>query len=976
MPKRISDMSASERIKRLTETFDCNLESYKRGSFNEAQVRIEFINPFFEELGWDINNRQGYSEAYKDVIHEDAIKVGGVTKAPDYCFRIGGTRKFFLEAKQPSINLQEDIHPAYQLRRYGWSAKLPLSILTDFEEFAVYDCRVKPQKTDKVSHSRILYLRYTDYADRWDEIAGIFSREAILKGSFDKYIESSKNKKGTTEVDAAFLQEIERWRELLARNIALRNPDLTQRELNFSVQQTIDRIVFLRICEDRGMEPYGALMALQNGENVYNRLFALFNKADEKYNSGLFHFNREKSRENFDSLTPALRMDDKPLKDIFKNLYYPDSPYEFSVLSADILGQVYEKFLGKVIRLTSGHQAKIEEKPEVRKAGGVYYTPGYIVDYIVRNTVGKLVEGKKPGPRGGVSHLKILDPACGSGSFLIGAYQFLLDWHRDQYIQDGPENWAKGKKPCIYQSRKGEWRLTTGERKRILLNNIYGVDIDHQAVEVTKLSLLLKMLEGEDEQSIGKQMLLFQERVLPDLSHNIKCGNSLIGPDFYDHQQASLFDEAEIYRVNAFDWNAEFPDIMKEGGFDVVIGNPPYVLIGSDKQDEQVYYIKYFELTAYKTNTYILFVDKGLSLLKKQGAILGYIIPKSLVFNTYFAETRAKILERYVVPQLVEIEDKVFQNAEVGDSLLFFSETAPNPEKNQLIYYRVKNIFPQFEIVEEFKNTQKELLKSADSLFYQSSLCINAPVKKLSEMLSVSNGLNPGNVRHILFSEKKENEMHKKLILGRDIQKYSLIWSGTWVNYDPELKNQIKLSDVKSKSGMTAQKRVDFAMRKPAIFISPKILIRKTADKIIACFDPDEYYIDSLSYSLQRQPQTQESLFYCLGLLNSKLIGYFHNGLSMNKNKVFAKVLGTNLKKLPIRTINFDNPADVARHDQIVGLVNNMLELNRKLAESRIPQTREVLKRQIESTDRQIDQLVYQLYDLTEEEIGIVESQT
>jgi len=250
----------------------------------------------------------------------------GITKAPDYCFRIGGVRKFFLEAKQPSINLQEDIHPAYQLRRYGWSAKLPLCILTDFEEFAVYDCRVKPQKTDKVSHSRILYLRYTDYADRWDEIAGIFSREAILKGSFDKYIESNKNKKGTTEVDAAFLQEIERWRELLARNIALRNPDLSQRELNFSVQQTIDRIVFLRICEDRGMEPYGALMALQNGENVYNRLFALFNKADEKYNSGLFHFNREKGRENFDRLTPALRMDDKPLKDIFKNLLLPGQP--------------------------------------------------------------------------------------------------------------------------------------------------------------------------------------------------------------------------------------------------------------------------------------------------------------------------------------------------------------------------------------------------------------------------------------------------------------------------------------------------------------------------------------------------------------------------------------------------------------------------------------------------------------------------
>ncbi|MFO7667351.1 MAG: DNA methyltransferase [Desulfobacterales bacterium] len=527
-------MSVPDRIKKLTETFDCNLESYKKGIYNETQVRREFIDPFFEELGWDVTNKQGYAEAYKDVIHEDAIKVGGVTKAPDYCFRIGGTRKFFLEAKKPSINIQEDIHPAYQLRRYGWSAKLPLSILTDFEELAVYDCRVKPAKTDNVSHSRILYLKHTDYADRWEEITGIFSRDAILKGSFDKYVESKKGKKGTTEVDTAFLLEIENWREFLARNIALRNPDLSQRELNFAVQQTIDRIVFLRICEDRGMESYGGLMALRNGENVYKRLFQLFSKADEKYNSGLFHFKKEKGRENCDNLTPFLQIDDKPLKEIFKNLYYPESPYEFSVLSADILGQVYERFLGKVIRLTAGHQAKIEEKPEVRKAGGVYYTPDYIVDYIVKNTVGKLVEGKNPGPRGGVSHLKILDPACGSGSFLIGAYQFLLDWHRDQYINDGPENWSKGKNPRIYQSQKGEWRLTTDERKRILLNNIYGVDIDHQAVEVTKLSLLLKVLEGEDEQSIGRQMALFQERVLPDLSNNIKCGNSLIGPDFYN----------------------------------------------------------------------------------------------------------------------------------------------------------------------------------------------------------------------------------------------------------------------------------------------------------------------------------------------------------------------------------------------------------------------------------------------------------
>ncbi|MBW2650918.1 MAG: restriction endonuclease subunit M, partial [Deltaproteobacteria bacterium] len=365
-------MSAPEEIHELIERFDRNLDTYRSGRYNEAQVRQEFINPFFHALGWDVYNRQGYAEAYKDVIHEDAIKVGGAVKAPDYCFRIGGTRKFFLEAKKPSVNIKEDIHPAYQLRRYAWSAKLPLSILTDFEELAVYDCRIKPVKTDKPSTARTLYFTYNEYSDRWDEIASIFSREAVLKGSFDKYVESSRAKRGTAEVDTAFLEEIERWRETLARNIALRNPGLTIRELNFAVQRTIDRIIFLRICEDRGIEQYGRLMSLRNGTQAYQRLCQLFQQADDRYNSGLFHFRKEKDRTSSpDDLTLDLAIDDKILRDIFTNLYYPDSPYEFSVLPADILGQVYEQFLGKVIRLTPGHRAVVEEKPEVKKAGGV-----------------------------------------------------------------------------------------------------------------------------------------------------------------------------------------------------------------------------------------------------------------------------------------------------------------------------------------------------------------------------------------------------------------------------------------------------------------------------------------------------------------------------------------------------------------------------------------------------------------------------
>src|SRR5665647_2887843 len=401
---------------------------------------------------------------------------------------------------------------------------------------------------------------------------------------------------------------------------------LSQRELNYAVQVTIDRIIFLRICEDRGIELYGRLRSLVNGKNIYARLLEMYVEADARYNSGLFHFADEKGRAGYaDRLTPSLAIDDRVLKDILRRLYYPESPYEFSVLPADILGQVYEQFLGKVIRLTAGHRAVVEDKPAVKKAGGVYYTPTYIVDYIVAHTVGPLLEGKNPTQ---AAQLRILDPACGSGSFLIGAYQHLLDWHLARYVEEGAEKNSKGKAARIRPSVHGEWRLTTAEKKRILLEHIYGVDIDTQAVEVTKLSLLLKVLEGESGESLNSQMKLFHERVLPDLAHNIQCGNSLIGPDFYDGQ-LDLDDEA-AQRINVFDWQAAFPQIFKTGGFDAVIGNPPYIRIQTMKEwaPLEVEHYKERYLSAGKGNydIYVVFVERGLQLLNKKGR-LGFILP-------------------------------------------------------------------------------------------------------------------------------------------------------------------------------------------------------------------------------------------------------------------------------------------------------------------------------------------------------------
>src|SRR3990172_2774632 len=833
-------MSVPQELLELVERFNTNREAYRSGQYNETQLRREFIDPFFQLLGWDVNNEKGYAEAYKDVIHEDSIKIGGITKAPDYCFRIGGVRKFFVETKRPSVNIKDDIDPAFQLRRYAWSAKLPLSILTDFEEFAVYDCRVKPNKTDKASTARIMYVgNWVEFTQHWDEIASIFSREAVLKGSFDRYAESSKAKKGTAEVDTAFLKEIESWRDALARSLALRNPELSQRDLNFAVQRTIDRIIFLRICEDRGIERYGKLMALQNGDRMYERLCKLFYRADERYNSGLFHFQKEKDRsESPDTLTPNLDIDNGALRDVIKNLYYPESPYEFSVLSADILGHVYEQFLVKLIILTAGHRAVVEEKPEVRKAGGVYYTPTYIVDYIVKNTVGKLLKPETQNQKletltpkskikditpKDISKIRILDPACGSGSFLLGAYQYLLDWHRDWYVANDPEKWATGRTPALYQSGRSEirspksetdnWRLTTAERRRILLNNIYGVDIDPQAVEVTKLSLLLKVLEGESEQTIVKQLKMFHERALPDLGNNIKCGNSLIGTDFYNNPLnppllrgnqkiplrkggegvvthlagSGVLSDEERRKVNPFDWETEFPEIMKNGGVDAVIGNPPYVKqegLGGLKEYLQHKYTVYHGMS----DLYAYFIEKGVSLLRDKG-IFGYIVANKWMRANY-GEPLRKWLKRQCIAQIVDFGDlPVFQQATTYPCILVIGK---DKSPSAFISTQVKTL--EFESLEGYVKENRHSVKlsilddTGWSLTDERSAALLNKLKKTGVPLKeyvkgkiyygIKTGLNEAFVideetRNRLISEDpKSEELIKPFLLGRDIKRY------------------------------------------------------------------------------------------------------------------------------------------------------------------------------------------------------------
>jgi hypothetical protein len=960
-------MPAPQEIIKLIENFERNLDAYRSGKYNETQVRRDFIDPFFKALGWDMDNNAGYAEAYRDVIHEDAIKVGNSTKAPDYSFRVGGQRKFFLEAKKPSVNVKYDVEPAFQLRRYAWSAKLPLSIVTDFEEFAIYDCRQKPTKSDKASKARLFYCTYRDYVEKWDEIAAIFSKDAVLKGSFDKYAGSSKGKRGTTEVDSAFLEEIENWRDLLAHNIALRNSNLSQRELNFAVQQTIDRIIFLRICEDRGIEPYGKLMALQNGVKVYDRLRQMFRDADDRYNSGLFHFSKEKNRAGApDELTLYLEIDDKPLKEIFKNLYYPDCPYEFSVLGADILGSVYEQFLGKVIRLTAGNRAVVEDKPEVKKAGGVFYTPAYIVKYIVEHTVGKLLAGKTSKQAAGIT---ILDPACGSGSFLIGAYQYLLDWYLVRYLEEGTEKHGKGKAARIHPITHGSWRLTTAEKKRILLEHIYGVDIDTQAVEVTKLSLLLKMLEGESNESLNSQMKLFHERVLPDLEHNIQCGNSLIGPDFYS-DQLDLDDES-AQRINVFDWQAAFPQVFKVGGFNAVIGNPPYIFTRElFSSEERAYYALKFKLGWEKQNTYLLFMERMLSLIAKNGNG-GYIVP-----NSWLTIESAKLLRAEFVKHLrvvLDLNYSVFRGVSM-EPCVFIVDGKSSTQGVACARCTAAEQITDVRYVEVARDVLAQpgsrITFSANESLHSLLTHLKTNNPSLGESYDVRTGLQAYETgkgtppqskndvsNHVFDCVSKEDKSCLRYFEGKDIGRYSQNWSGMWMKYGLWLAQP----------------------RDPALFARPRILIREITSQpphcINAAFVQDTFLNNKSILNVLEPDDDIGRLKVLCAVLNSRIMSECYRAFAVKAvRKLFPKIVINNLREFPIPA----SLGEARKHltpefGKIIALVDLMMVLNKKLASAKTPQDKTQIQRQTAATDKQIDQLVYQLYGLTDEEIALVE---
>jgi len=719
-------------------------------------------------------------------------------------------------------------------------------------------------------------------------------------------------------------------------------------------------------------------------------------------------------------MTLKLIINDKVLKDLIKHIYYPESPYEFSVLRPEILGNVYEQFLGKVIRLTEGHRAKVEEKPEVKKAGGVYYTPEYIVEYIVKNTVGKLCEGKTPKQ---IGNLHFLDPACGSGSFLLGAYSYLLEYHLNYYTnRKNPKSY----KEQIYQRKDGQWLLTIKEKKRILLNNIFGVDIDSQAVEVTKLSLLLKVLEGESRDIFEKQQKLWRERVLPDLGDNIKCGNSLISPNIYN--QTKLFENGEMYRINAFDWKNEFKEIMEKGGFDVIIGNPPYIRIQAMKEwaPIEVDFYKECYTSASKGNydIYVVFVEKGTKLLNGNG-VLGFILPHKF-FNAKYGEPLRKYLtEGKYLSKIVHFGDQqVFSGSTTYTCLLFLHKK----EKNKIEFDRVDNLI-DWKLKDKSKKgnislkefTEKEwnFVIGDEAILFKKLNEMPFKLKDIAEKIyqGLVTGADPVFIIQNTDSKKYFSEaLHQELLLDKelihplckgsiDIRRYyvgdvkkSILFPYKIINGKAELisehefiKNYLSTWNylLQNRKILESRERGKWKHSHWYAFGRSQNLNAMEQKKIMtpsiansASFTLDQtgtyYFVGSGGgggggYGITLKKDHSMSYEYILGLLNSKLLDKYLKTVSSRFSGGYYAYNRQYIEQLPIRVIDFSNRTDKTLHEKMSTLVSRMLDLNKRLIKVKADAEKTIFERQINSINEQIDQLVYELYDLSDDEIKQIE---
>lgn len=699
MPPATSKDEGLEQVRVLVQHFSEHEQHYRSTDFDETSTREQFINPLFAALGWDVLDQAsqgagrevifhrrlidepgvaGLDEWDEDLTAEELAERAPVARVPDYAFQIDRLTRFFVEAKAARVNINRRA-PVFQVKSYAWSQHIPLAVLTSFTELAVFVGSARPVYEDPdAGLVEGLRLSYTEYADHWDELWEVLSRDAVAAGSTER-LARARRPHGALRVDEAFLVELTSWRQELAQDLHERNPGLHRWELAEATQRILDRLTFLRVCEDRRIEPSVVLRRYARRTDAYHELRREFRRLDQVYNGTLFA----------DHFSERLEVSDRLLQRIIERLYPPFSPYRFDVIGTDLLGAVYERFLGKEIDVSNG-DVVLSDKPEVRHAGGVYYTPRWIVDEIVAGCLGPLLDGRTPRT---AQQLRIVDPACGSGSFLLGALDYLVAWYETYYTEHPDEQVERH-----YPTADGRRRLTSDAKGEIVVTNLFGVDIDPQAVEVAQMSLYLRILEGETDSTLHQHQRLFHGPILPPLAANLRSGNSLLSPEQVPAQL--LFDDDLRRRINPFEWRDAargFGAVFEErGGFDAVIGNPPYTriqVLRDARPEESALYEQTYTSAEGSFDIASLFIERGLDLTRPsrggdRGGRLGYIVSRTFTETDSAEPLRHLLSEGRHVEEVVDFVDgQVFLDVAAYTLLLRLTE---RPNKR----FRLTRVLP------------------------------------------------------------------------------------------------------------------------------------------------------------------------------------------------------------------------------------------------------------------------------------------
>lgn len=953
---------AFDKVQALAFDFKANKNHYLSPDYQEAEVRKDFIDKFFIALGWDVNH-----ETQKNP-YEQEVKVertDGSARRADYAFRVAPNYRdvlFYVEAKKPF----GDIATAdnyFQTIRYGWNSQTPVAVLTDFEQFQIIDCRYKPDIASALHHCVKKY-HYGEYADRekFAEIYYLFSREAAAGNALEKFAETLPKRRGKAiqrglfpggyqSIDESFLNELNAYRATLAQMFKKCNPSLDGDALTELTQRTLDRLVFIRFLEDKLIEPNHLVGNFGEKGTVWEDFIASSHRLDGIYNGIVF-----KKHVLLDA--PTFKVKDEQFGDICEQLSHKNSPYLFNVIPIHILGDIYEQFLGKVI-VTTSTEARIQEKPEVRKAGGVYYTPEYIVSYIVQNTVGKLIEHKTPGQ---IADMRFADIACGSGSFLLGVYDLLLRYHT-KYYNDHPEKAKKG--DC--NQKDGSLHLSLRKKREILLRNIYGVDIDAQAVEVAQLSLYLKMLEEETTASAHEHQLEFHETLLPTLSKNIICGNSLIGTDIL---ASELFVDERERKLNPMDFDDRFSEIFKRGGFDVIVGNPPYLY--SAGQENEKYFKSHFHLSQYQTDFYVYFIEQAILKLRDKG-YLGMIVSDSWLKGKYFANLREYVLEQTKLHHVTVFDYPPFKGATIENSILVLQKDKPPSN------FLVRKFANPLELTELNKLKPEKCLQNGfvDIHYSEANSRILAHLESNTAPLITFCRLNRGvhayrtdgygkskySQGHQTARDKEEQSYHsvKKLnstylpeIKGKHLNRYQHTWDGTYISYGDWLAEA----------------------RSPEFFMNPKLAIRKIIGPRLVCtFIAEPTVLDQSVYVAIRESSKPPALLLLLGILSSSIGGWYIQKKHGIYDTLYPWFTKEHLANFPIPNLDYSDKNNVERHSTMVQLVKQMLDSKGKLQAAKSDKDKAYYEGKCSSLDRQIDRFVYELYSLGEDDIRLIEGE-